>query len=93
MAFPDWIKKISIFPILIVVILILFSLIEPMKTLTDIPRTSMNCPNTISFNVTAWDELDSHRHLIYSTTCLALNLDVLLFIGLLLIAAIIGWWK
>jgi hypothetical protein len=93
MVFPNWIKKILMFPILIVVILILFSLIDPMKIMTDIPREAMNCPNTISFNQTAWGELNDNHHLMYSTACLALNADVLAFIGILLIAAIIGWWK
>lgn len=89
---PEFIKKFLLFPILIVVLLILSSLIEPMITLTDLPRNAMNCPLSQDFNQTAWDLMTTSQHTIYSTGCYALNWDVLIFIGLLSALAIWGWF-
>ena len=92
MVLPNWIKKVFMFPVLVIVILVLFSLIEPMKTMSDTPRSDMNCPNTPTFNQTAWDSMSELDHLNYSTGCYAINWDMILFIGGLCMIAVIGWW-
>jgi hypothetical protein len=88
---PKGLIKVLMFPILIVALLVLNSLIEPMKILTDLPRNAMNCPATASFNATAWSAMTGSQHMIYSTGCYALNGTVIGFIGLLTILAIWGW--
>lgn len=88
---PKFVKKLFLAPILLVVLLVLNSLIEPMKTLVDIPRVAMNCPNTATFDSVAWNALNAYQHTIYSTGCYMLNWSMLLFIGLLIIIAIWGW--
>ena len=93
MALPSFLRKLFLFPILIIVLLILSALVEPTKTLTDVPREAMNCPNTDVFNQTAWDSQTAFQFTIYGTTCYALNLYMLLFIGLLGILALWGWFK
>lgn len=91
MSLPKFLVKIFNFPLLVGVLLILSSLIEPMKVLTDVPRGAMNCPGTTVFNQTAWSLMTSAQHTIYATGCYALNWDVLAFVGGLLIIAIWGW--
>ncbi len=91
MAVPKLLVKILMFPVLFVFLITLFSLIEPMITLTDIPRDSMNCPNTVAFDSVAWGNLSASDHLLYSTGCYALNWDMLVFIGLLAILGVWGW--
>lgn len=89
---PSFVKKIFLFPILIFVLLVLSSLIEPMKTETDVPRNSMNCPNSPTFNQTLWDNQTENQHTIYSTGCYGLHWDVIAFIGGLTALAIFGWF-
>jgi hypothetical protein len=93
MALPKFIIKLFMLPILFIVLIVLASLIEPLKTMTDSPRGDMNCPNTSNFNQTAWSEMDSYKHIGYSTGCYLLNWDVLLFVGLLSAVAIWGWFN
>jgi hypothetical protein len=81
----------KVFPFLVIVLLMLSSLIEPLKTEVDGPRGTMNCPNTVSFNQTAWSNLNARDHMTYSTSCYFLNWTVLLFIGLLSAFAVWGW--
>ena len=91
MVLPKFTKKLFLFPILIIVLIVLNSFIDPFKTIVDPVRTNMNCPNTDTFNATAWANLSQWDHLQYSTECYALNWSMLGFIGLLTIFAIWGW--
>jgi hypothetical protein len=93
MKLPSLFVKLLMLPLLIIVILVLFSLIEPMKVMTDIPRISMNCPNTNSFDSTAWNSMSSSNHTIYSTSCYALNWDMLIFIVAIGGLAVWAWWN
>lgn len=93
MALPKFFKMLFLFPILLLVIIVLNSLIEPMEANTDPNRASMNCPNTPSFDAVAWNNLSKWSHLTYSTECYILNWDVILFVGLLTGAAIWGWFN
>ncbi len=93
MAVPDIVKKIFLSPVLYIVIIILFSLIQPMKDLTDTPRAAMNCPNTPNFNQANWSNLSANDHTNYSTGCYALNWDMLAFVGGLILLALWGWFK
>lgn len=91
MALPDIVKKIFLAPVLYIVIIILFSLIQPTKDVTDTPRISMNCPNTVSFSQSNWSNLSAGDHLSYSTGCYALNWDMIAFVGGLTLLAVWGW--
>lgn len=95
MALPSVVKKIFLLPLLFLVLLVLASLIEPTKTITDIPRGDMNCPNTNNFNQTQWDNSisDANNHTIYSTGCYALHWDMFAFVGGLTALAIWGWFN
>lgn len=92
MALPKGLIKLILLPVLFVTLIILASLITPMKDLTDGPRKAMNCPGTTTFNQTAWTAQTSSQHTIYSTGCYALHWDVIAFIGLLTVVAIWGWY-
>ena len=93
MTLPSLIKKIFLFPILFIVLIVLASLIQPMITLTDSPRNDMNCPLTNNFNQTQWDSMTQYQHTIYSTGCYALHWDVIAFIGMLSGLAMWGWFS
>lgn len=93
MVLPDLVKKIFLSPVLYIVILVLFSLIQPLKDVTDPPRATMNCPNTATFNQANWTNLSANDHTSYSTGCYILNWDMLLFVGGLVALAIYGWFK
>ena len=91
MVLPKFIKKLFLFPILIIALLLINSLIDPFKISVDPIREDMNCPNTDTFDALAWANLSNWDHITYSTECYFLNWTMLSFLGLLSIFAIWGW--
>ena len=83
-------QKFFFFSSALMVLFFCFALIEPMKTLLDSPRSSMNCPGTTNFNQANWDAQTPGEELIYAPTCWVMNLGMLAFIGTLV--TMVFWW-
>ena len=72
-----------------------FTTIDPLKESLNNVRgsTSLNCPGTFTFNLTAYDLQTSNEKLQKRPVCFATGLTMVWFIGAFLIALVVWLWR
>ncbi|KKN69580.1 hypothetical protein LCGC14_0438830 [marine sediment metagenome] len=80
----------SLLIVLFLLIIAAFATIEPFKeTLDDVrDTTSLNCPGTLTFNQTDYDDDNSLEKLTRRPTCFVTGISMVYFIGAFVIASI-----
>lgn len=75
-----------------VLVLVLFSLIEPFKEFLHAARggDQLNCPGTPDFNQTAYNAQTSNQQLVYRPSCFVTGVGMIWFVGAVL-AAGLAW--
>lgn len=82
----------ALLTIAFVFIIASFALIEPFKEFSDTARdtTSLNCPGTLNFNQTDYDDDNDLEKLTRRPTCFVTGIGMVYFIGTF-ITAVLGW--
>jgi hypothetical protein len=77
--------------VLILIIIVAFALIEPLKINLDSVRNgnNLNCPDVLTFNQTSYDYQNSFEKLVYRPTCFLTGISMVWFIGAILVYGVI----
>lgn len=83
------------FTVALLVVLTVFSMIEPLKDNLDSVRggDSLNCPGVSNFNQTSYDEQNSFEKLVYRPVCFTTGLSMVYFVGSVLIGVVLWVWR
>lgn len=81
----------SLLLVFFVLLIVAFATIEPFKETLDLNRntTSLNCPGTIGFDQTDYDNDTDFERLVRRPTCFVTGISMVWFIGVFLIAAVV----
>lgn len=76
--------------IFMIMALLAFAFIEPIKESLDANRGSdtLNCPGMSTFNQTDYDQQNTFERLVYRPTCLATGLSLVYFEGMVLVVGL-----